>query len=236
MIYKRILVLGLTLCMLSMTGSSANAARLVLDVKNLAEARKTYDKIYQQYLLIKQNLESLKGGDQYAKKVGQQILLIAVLHEQVKGLVFDYEQMQKAWDETYKDFAELNGMGAREYAEHAKKTLQKTNEAIEYAMKAQGLVSGMKSDVELLEELLKRSANAQGALEAAQIGHYIASIEITQLMRLQEIVSASYRAQCAYYEHLLQNEAMAKVQAEKLLINEPNPLANLLGIGPGFGF
>lgn len=233
-------LISIVLGLLFVIGSSMPTYALrVFDISNLRQNILTATRTLQ---TAKNSLEQLKflkkaidNPKMYSKMVMTQIYTIAETHERIKGMTMDYRQIQGEWDKRYKDFAGFNNMSAREYADHANQTLQATNEAIYDAMRAQGLVGQMKSDVELLQTLLDRSATASGALEAAQIGHYIASVEITQLMRIQEIMAASYRAQCAYYEHLLQNEQMAKVQAEKLLINEPNPLIDLLGIGPGFG-
>lgn len=213
----------------------------VIDISHIMQSVMNYYQLVSQYKKMVEEFEFLKKAlenpEQLTNRmIASQIFKIANLHENMKGMVFDYTKIQEAWDKNYKDFSGFNGMSASDYAKHANKTLEATNNAIFDAMKAQGLVVELESDTKLLQDLLDQSAKADGAIKAAQVGHYIASLEITQLMRMQEIMAASYRAQCSYYQHLLQNEQMAKVQNEKLLINEPNPLSTLLGIGPGFGF
>jgi P-type conjugative transfer protein TrbJ len=82
-------------------------------------------------------------------------------------------------------------------------------------MKAQGLVAQIDDDAANLDSLLRASSSASGALAAAQAGNQIAGVTSQQLMRLQHIVAASYRAQSSFYAEQAQKQAMSKADSER---------------------
>jgi len=138
------------------------------------------------------------------------------LRSNVRGITMDYMKLESAWDSIYaKDFNSFKGKSVKDYVEAADKTLKQTNNATYDAMKAQGLVAQIDDDAANLESLLNASNSASGALAAAQAGNQIAGVTSQQLMRLQHIVAASYRAQSSFYAEQAQKQAIAKAHSEK---------------------
>jgi P-type conjugative transfer protein TrbJ len=131
------------------------------------------------------------------------------LKSNVRGITMDYMKLESAWDSVYKtDFKDFSGKSVKEYVDAAGKALQQT-------MKAQGLVAQIDDDAANLDSLLRASSSASGALAAAQAGNQIAGVTSQQLMRLQHIVAASYRAQSSFYAEQAQKQAMSKADSER---------------------
>lgn len=138
------------------------------------------------------------------------------LKSNVRGITMDYMKLESAWDSVYaKDFKSFDGKSAKDYVNAADKALKQTNDATYDAMKAQGLVAQIDDDAANLDSLLRASSSASGALAAAQAGNQIAGVTSQQLMRLQHIVAASYRAQSSFYAEQAQREAMSRAASKK---------------------
>jgi P-type conjugative transfer protein TrbJ len=165
-----------------------------------------------------QNLTSM---DNYAagraiNGIRNSLTKLSDLRASVRGITMDYEKLESAWDSVYsKDFTSFNGKPVKDYVNAADKILKQTNNATYDAMRAQGLVAQINDDAANLESLLDASNSASGALAAAQAGNQIAGVTSQQLMRLQHIVAASYRAQSSFYAEQAQKQAMAKAHSDK---------------------
>ena len=165
--------------------------------------------------------QNLANMDSYAagrtiNGIKSSLMKLSDLKSNVRGITMDYMKLESAWDSVYqKDFTAFNGKSAKEYVEAADKALKQTNNATYDAMRAQGLVAQIDDDAANLESLLNASNSAKGALAAAQAGNQIAGVTSQQLMRLQHIVAASYRAQSSFYAEQAQKQAMAKAHSEK---------------------
>jgi P-type conjugative transfer protein TrbJ len=181
------------------------------------------------------NLAKLSNEDQFNTITNIQSNLedMITLYEQVKGMSMDYQDIQQQWDGFYKDYGQYNGMSADDYAQHARQTVQQTSNAIYDAVKAQGLICQIGNDHKNLQALLDASATAQGALQATQAGNQIMGILVEQMMRMQEIMAQSFRAQTQYYRQQIeaQNEQNSINDTQDFNIN--NPFESGKGNGPG---
>lgn len=146
------------------------------------------------------------------------------LQNRMRGMTMDYQNIESAWDQHYKDFGSFNGMSGKDYAKQSQKVLDQTNNATYDAMRAQGLVAQLGDDSANLQNLLNASNSVSGAVAATQAGNQIAAVTTQQLMRLQQISAASYRAQSSYYAQQAQREAMSKADSNRFFgdhINKP---------------
>jgi len=133
----------------------------------------------------------------------------------IRGLTMEYQKVEAAWDTLYKDFGSFNGISGKAYAAQAQKVLDQTNRATYDAMRAQGLVSQLGNDARNLESLMTSSNTSAGALAAVQAGNAIAAVNTQQLMRLQQIVATSYRAQSSYHAQQANKEAMSQADSKR---------------------
>ncbi len=181
------------------------------------------------------NLANMDLGSAAANMAGIQQNLNALLQMQnsMKGLTMDYARWQTEWDKVYKDFASLNGMSGKDYAAQAKKILDQTNNATYDAMRAQGLVAQIGNDSANLQSLLSASRSAGGALAAAQAGNQIAGMTAQQLMRLEQIMASSYRAQSSYFAAEAQKKAMSDADSSRFFKTTIQRPLQGSGKGPG---
>lgn len=188
----------------------AEAALTVYDPAAVEQMVQNVTYMSQQLQLSLQNLAKMDSSAASANmgQIQQQLAQLQQLQSQIRGLTMDYANMEQSWDETYKDFGDFNGMSGQDYASHAQKLAEVTNNSIYDAMVAQGLVAQLGNDEANLQSLAAASQNAQGALAAVQAGNQIAALQAQQLMRLQQIMAQSERAKSAYEAERSQKEAM----------------------------
>ncbi len=173
-----------------------------------------------------QNLIKMDGNLSAASLMNIQHSLTTLMNlsQNVVGIALNYEQSQMAWDSTYPKFNKYNGMSGTDYAKQSEIMRNQTSNAIYDAMTAQGLVAQLGNDAANLNSLLAASSSADGVLTAIQVGNQIAALQVQQLMRLQQIIATSYRAEASYYAEEVQGRAAATSNANKLRLNTQNPL------------
>lgn len=201
----------------------------VIDVSNLAN-------IIQQLTVMKDQLTKLKEGLKHLVKINPAVFAkvktslvgafdrLTDFRNKVKGLAFDYSKVDEIWKSTYKSTEDLSKMQDWEYTNHLKQLDELTSNALYDAMKAQSLIGEIDKDKELLETLMDESYNAQGMLEAMQVGNKINSLQMMQLARMQTIMATSYRAQTMYYQWEMQEKMSQRVYAERNQIKIDNPI------------
>jgi len=148
------------------------------------------------------------------------------LFSRYKGIAMNFENMQSLWDSVYGNFGRYNGgIRATDYAHQSKIVRQQTSNAIYNAMETQGLVAQLGNDEANLKRLLAASENADGALSAIQVSNQLIAVQIQQLMRMQQIMATTYRAQTSYLaEETVRQEAAAN-NAERMKLDAKDTLA-----------
>ena len=170
------------------------------------------------------NLSSMDASSAAANQalIQQNLQQLVQMQQQTEGLVMDYTNFQTAWDEQYQDFSAYSGMSGAEYADNAQRLLQAMNQSIYNAMRSQGLVSQTSADAATLQQLMQASQSAEGALAAAQAGNQIAAMQAQSLMKLQQTISQSNRAQSEWLAYQTHKEAMAKEASANFLNTRDN--------------
>ncbi|OPY75014.1 MAG: hypothetical protein A4E63_00513 [Syntrophorhabdus sp. PtaU1.Bin050] len=205
-------------------------------VKEVETAINTARQVQNQLESLQNEARNIAAMDQTAaastmSRIQSSLYQLTQMRSTMQGITMDYSKLQAAWDGVYKNFAAYNGMSGRDYANQAQKIMEQSNKSAYDAMKAQGLVAQLGDDVSNLNRLLTASNTAPGALAAAQAGNQIAGMTVQQLMRLEEIVATSYRAQSSYYAAQAQKEAMANANLKRQLDLDPPKASPLSGAG-----
>jgi P-type conjugative transfer protein TrbJ len=178
-----------------------------------------------------QNMNASAAGRTVSNIQGNLVEMIRC-YEQTKGMVANYSNIQSQWDRTYKNFDQWNGMSATDYANHARDVQDMTSKTIYDSMRTAGLVAQIGDDHANLQNLLYATRTSQGALAAAQTGNQIMGMMVEQMFRLEEIMSAGFRAQGAYYQQMLESQKANQSMNESQDFNEPDTLSGK-GNGPG---
>jgi P-type conjugative transfer protein TrbJ len=134
-----------------------------------------------------------------------------------KGLPLRYEAMEDKYGKLYKDVGGYEAGTFDDWSKQAKELQGQTNYAVYDAMKTQGMIEEMESDTENIEDLLKNSDSAQGALEVAQVSNQLGAVNTRQLMRMQTIQSAAYRLQASQIGEEVQRREIAMADHKRVL-------------------
>ncbi len=140
---------------------------------------------------------------------------LANVRNDMRGITMDYTKLQGAYDGVYKNFAGYNGMSGKQYANQAQQILNQSNNSAYDAMRAQGLTAQIDNDAANLNSLMQASQSASGALAATQAGNQLSGMTVQQLMRLQEVIAASNRAQSSYFAAEAQKKAMSDADSKR---------------------
>lgn len=145
-----------------------------------------------------------------AQYIQQMIQQLINMQNQMQGLVMDYSNFQESWNQQYPAFSDYKGMTAEEYAQNAQKLLDDFNTRSYYTMQSQGVIANNAGTAAMLDDLLRQSNNAQGALAAAQIGHQIAALQIQQMLQFQQMMAQSQREQSQWLDYQARKEKMSR--------------------------
>lgn len=151
---------------------------------------------------------------------------LIMVRNTAKGLTYSYSLLQKEWDETFKDFVTFHGLKASEYANHLKVLDEKTSNALLDAMKAQGFIVDIDGDHLVLKGLVDQSMDAEGMLGVLQVANYMAALQMTQMTRMELVMTMSFRAQTLYYQWKIQEKMAKRAYAKQNEIDCDNPLSN----------
>lgn len=224
---KKIFVILLGICLaLPLASIPSYAVGIpVVDTNAIIQWAKQIDQMKQQIKMMKANLQRLSSvvSNANLRNIKANLQGLMALQQKYRGIVYNYKNFERNWDSVYKSFKEFNGMNASQYANQAKKILTQTDNAIYDAMSSQGLIANMGNDAANLQSLLAASNSSEGALAATQAGNQIAGLQIMQLMRMQQIMATSYRAQTSYYAQEVQNKAMSDAATEKFFKHSTQP-------------
>jgi type IV secretion system protein TrbJ len=210
-------------------------------VKDVETASNTAKQIDNQLKSLENQAKNLQSMNPTAaqgtmSQIQNALSALATVRNSVRGITMDYTKLQGAYDGVYKNFASYNGMSAKQYATQAQGILNQSNNSAYDAMRAQGLTAQIGQDSANLNNLIRASQSASGALAATQAGNQLSAVTIQQLMRLQEVLATSNRAQSSYFAAEAQKQAMANANLKRQLDLDPPKTSPLEGPGKGQGF
>lgn len=175
-----------TLISVSKKGLSDQLKNTINNLKTLEAAMKNLEKLEGES--VSKNLGNIQNTLSDLKKI----------RDQANGLPLDFNDLQENWDKIYTDYKDIAGLSAKDYYNAYKESSTNVDESIKNAMLAQGLISQMDKDSDVLDILIKDSNNTDGALQAIQVGNQMTAMLIQNMMRLEQIVAMSERSQSDY--------------------------------------
>ena len=206
-------------------------------VKEIETATNTAKQIDNQMKSLENQARNLQSMNPSAAsgtmgQIQSALSALATVRNNMRGITMDYTRLQSAYDGVYKNFSSYNkGTSAKEYANEAQGLLNQSSNSAYDAMRAQGLTAQIGNDAANLKTLMQASQSASGALAATQAGNQLSGMTVQQLMRLQEIVATSHRAQSSYFAAEAQKQAMANANLKRQLDLDPPKTSPLEGPG-----
>lgn len=92
---------------------------------------------------------------------------------------------------------------------------KQTQDAIQDALRSQGLVADVSQDRINLESMITASDSSVGSLSALQAGNSIAGLMVEQLMSLRQIIASSERQQSLYLAEQMGQKEISAVRAAR---------------------
>lgn len=157
------------------------------------------------------------GGSLQFSQIQNSLQQLKALKNQTDSLVNNWQDISSKWDTIHKDYANMTGLSASNYVKLYKQQQEDKEKTTKQAMQTQGLVSQIDTDSQSLYNLLNANEGAVGALQAAQIGNQLAALQISNLMRLEQMISASNTAQMQYLVDQKEQAEAANAMSKKFI-------------------
>ena len=173
-------------------------------IQAAAMVAKAAEQIQNQIIMINHQVEQIQHQLTNLQHLDPSVLgnLNGQIHQfmgvlqHVKGLGYRVGVLTEQFNNLYPQFG-LPPVDGHTYREEQERWNLQTRHALEEAMQAQSIVEQIGEDQANLNATVDWSQAAVGNLQVLQAGNQIQGLVATQLMRLQQIMAASGRAQAA---------------------------------------
>lgn len=141
---------------------------------------------------------------------------ISSLMNTARAISFEVDKADKIFKQKYpEDYASMSGEQITQNAEYLWNT---SRSAFHDALLMQSQIAqNVRSDTNMLDQLVSQSQGAGGNLAVAQAGNQLIALNAKQSMQLQELMAAQYRAQTLERARALQIERAARVRHERFV-------------------
>lgn len=201
----------------------ANAFGLtVFDPSNYAENLLTAARALQQ---INNQIKSLQNEAKNLKRVDfPEMQRITNTLQQIDRLMGRADGIRFKLDQTDQSLAKLypqdwnSALTSDQQVIQAKARLDASRAAFRQTMRVQsGIVTNVRDDAELLNQLVGRSQGAEGSLQATQATNQLIALSTKQQFQIQTLMSAQYRAQAVEEARRTQSEVDGRARTKKFL-------------------
>jgi len=137
---------------------------------------------------------------------------IQQLYQQSKALAgnmtnFDQRFRQQFGD--YDRYLSQVGQSPTYMQDNYKRWNEQGSDAMRVAMQSAGMnVSGIASEDAMLSQLVARSQNAQGRMQAIQAGNEIAAQQVQQMQKLRQLLNDQVQSQSMWYAQSIERQAV----------------------------
>ncbi|MBN9237229.1 MULTISPECIES: P-type conjugative transfer protein TrbJ [Phyllobacteriaceae] len=214
----------------SMAGSIQPAhARIVFDPSNYAQnvltAARSLEQINNQIQSLQNQATMLQNMARNLQRLDFSSLgqLTGALHridglmDQAGGLSFDLDKLQGQWRSQYPESYDAS-IKISDVAGAARGRWQNAMQAFRQTMSVQSqIVENVRSDGDLLADLVSRSQSAAGALQASQATNQLIALSTKQQMQIQTLLATQFRAEVEDAARKAQSEEAARQMTKRFL-------------------
>jgi len=201
-------IVGISILILCCTVDVLNATIPVLDYAGLTQQLIHYITMCNQYAIQTQQyarqIQQLRNEYQHLQSLNYRADLSGLndmkqVMNSATGLANDFARMQAQFEENYPDFGTYRTQNSLSYAQQALKwnKLNQQN-AFDILKTATKLQESMYRDQDSLRYLSDRSDTASGTKDLLQILNQLLILQTKQLMQLEQILTATAKANAAY--------------------------------------
>lgn len=139
------------------------------------------------------------------------------LMEQATGLSFDLDQLQDQWRKQYPESYDA-AIKVSDVASAARERWQSAMKAFRQTMGVQSqIVENVRTDGDLLADLVNRSQGAAGSLQASQATNQLIALSTKQQMQIQTLLATQFRAEAEDAARKAQSEEAARETTRRFL-------------------
>lgn len=162
------------------------------------------------------DLESLP--DSLADDIRRRLSRIDALMREAEGIGYRVEEIERGYEEAYPEDYGAEPPGSAELLEDARARWRQSRAAWRESLTvAAEVVSRAPDDAAGLDRLVGFSQSAAGNLQAVQAGNQIAALQAQQLMQMEAMMAAHYRAEALDRARMLAEEARGRARTQAFL-------------------
>lgn len=203
---------------------------IVFDPRNFAEnvltAARTLRQINNQVAQIQNEIRMLENQarhleslpDSIAAEIKERLLTIDGLIRTAQGIAYEVDAIEGQYETIYRESYGDNPPPAPVIVQEARMAWQQSRQGYIHALQVQAsVVSNVRVDIAQLETVVGQSQAAVGSLQAVQAGNQIAALNAEQLMQMQELLVAQYRAEALERSRLIAEEERGRARFRRFM-------------------
>jgi len=207
---KRLLI-SAAICALPLsviTAPSASAQWTVYDpanhIQNIYQAIRSLQEVNQQIQQLTHEIEMLENmardlealPDSIADDILRRMRRIEDLMREAEGIGYRVEEIEREYEEVYPEDYGAEPPRQAVLVEEARARWRQSRTAYRESLEVTAsVVSSAREDSESLDRLIADSQSAVGNLQVAQAGNQIVALQTEQLMQMEAMMAAHYRAE-----------------------------------------
>lgn len=203
---------------------------IVFDPKNFAEnvltASRTLKQINNQITQIQNEIRMLENQarhlerlpDSIAKEIRDRLMKVDALIRAAEGLAYEVATIETEFEKLFKkDYGATPPTTSTMVAE-ARAAWEQSRAGYKHALQVQArVVTNIREDIVKLESVVAQSQSAAGNLQAVQAGNQLTALAAEQMMQIQELLAAQYRAEALEQARLLSEKERGRARLKRFL-------------------
>lgn len=196
--------------------------------QNILSAARALEEITNQVQQLAHEIEMLENmardlerlPDSIADDIWQRMQRIEDLMRRAEGIGYGVEEVEREYEEIYPETYGETPPDAQILKEDASRRWRQSRSAFrESLIVTASVVESSRADSESLNTLLGQSQSAAGNLQALQAGNQIEALQTEQLMQIESMMAAHYRAESLDRARELAEETRGRARTKSFLGN-----------------
>lgn len=239
---RTLIIISLLMCTPALVSAPASAqfgfGGVVFDPRNFAQniltASRSLQQINHQVQQIQNEIRMLENQarhlerlpDSIANEITQRLLTIDGLIRTAQGINYKVDEIEGQYEIIYRESYGDKPPPAPVIVQEARTAWQQSRQGYIHALQVQAsVVSNIRLDIEQLESVVGQSQSAVGSLQAVQAGNQIAALNAEQLMQMQELLVAQYRAEALERSRRIAEEERGRARFKRFIGENENAYA-----------
>lgn len=146
-------------------------------------------------MLVNQARDLASLPDSIASDIHASLEEVNNLMREADGIAYRISEIDETWRRLFpREYA--RSVSSSDILQDARDSWDMARQGFRHALEIQaGIVENIASDTDLLDRLVGQSQSAIGGLQAAQAGNQLSALATKQMMQLQGLLAASFRAE-----------------------------------------